>query len=57
MPYIGNQIALEDTQDRKAYTGDGSRTVFGITFSDNLFANVQMYLSIAQATISPPYLL
>ena len=40
MPYIGNQIALEDTQDRKSYTGDGSRTVFGITFSDNL---VQVY--------------
>ena len=40
MPYIGNQIALEDTQDRKAYTGDGSRTVFGITFSDSL---VQVY--------------
>ena len=32
MPLIGNQLAQEKIQDHRTYTGDGSRTAFGVQF-------------------------
>lgn len=36
MPYIGNIPVQESISDRKSYTGDGTRTVFGILYTTNM---------------------
>lgn len=36
MPYIGNIPTQESISDRKSYTGDGTRTVFGILYTSNM---------------------
>ena len=35
MPYMGNQPTTETVQDSRSYTGDGTRTVFGVKYNNN----------------------
>ena len=41
MPFIGNQPTSETIADHKTYTGDGTRTVFGVQYTGNFVSVYQ----------------
>ena len=50
MPYIGNQPTTETVQDSRSYTGDGTRTVFGVKYNSNFVSVFQNGIKLNEGT-------
>ena len=50
MPYIGNQPTVETIQDSRSYTGDGTRTVFGVKYNSNFVSVFQNGIKLNEGT-------
>lgn len=48
MPFIGNQPTSETIADHKTYTGDGTRTVFGVQYTGNFVSVYQNGLKLTE---------
>ena len=50
MPFIGNQPAQESIQDKRTYTGNGTNTVFGVTYTGGLVQVYQNGIKLRETT-------
>jgi len=50
MPYIGNLPAQESIQDKRTYTGNGTNTVFGVTYTGGLVQVYQNGIKLRETT-------
>lgn len=50
MPFIGNQPTSETISDRRTYTGDGTRTIFGIQYLSNFVSVFQNGVKLKENT-------
>lgn len=50
MPFIGNQPTQETISDRKSYTGDGTRTIFGVQYASNFVSVYQNGIKVVETT-------
>jgi hypothetical protein len=48
MPFIGNQPTSETIADHKTYTGDGTRTVFGVQYTGNFVSVYQNGIKLTE---------
>jgi len=50
MPFIGNQPTAETISDRRTYTGDGTRTIFGVQYASNFVSVFQNGVKLVETT-------
>jgi len=50
MPFIGNQPAQESIQDKRTYTGNGTNTVYGVTYTGGLVQVYQNGIKLRETT-------
>lgn len=50
MPYFGNTPTQETISDRKSYTGDGTRTIFGVQYVSNFVSVYQNGIKVVETT-------
>ena len=50
MPFIGNQPAQESMQDKRTYTGNGTNTVYGVTYTGGLVQVYQNGIKLRETT-------
>lgn len=50
MPFIGNQPAQEAIQDKRTYTGNGTNTVYGVTYTGGLVQVYQNGIKLRETT-------
>src|SRR6056300_1455738 len=48
MPFIGNQPTSETIADHKTYTGDGTRTIFGVQYTANFVSVYQNGIKLTE---------
>ena len=50
MPFIGNQPAQESIQDKRTYTGNGTNSVYGVTYTGGLVQVYQNGIKLRETT-------
>ena len=50
MPFIGNQPAQESIQDKRTYTGNGTNSVYGVTYAGGLVQVYQNGIKLRETT-------